>query len=54
MVYSNLISVSQAWVRQDKLPFELGIWGVHAVMFGLLLALFWHRLTLVKWWRLWR
>jgi lipopolysaccharide export system permease protein len=54
MLYSNLISVSQAWVRQGKLGFEIGIWGVHAVMFVLLVALFWHRLTLVKWWRLWR
>ncbi len=54
MIYSNLISVSQAWVRQGKLGFEIGIWGVHAAMFTLLLALFWHRLTLVKWWRLWR
>ena len=54
MIYSNLISVSQAWVRQGKLPFEIGIWGVHAAMFVLLLAMFWHRLTLVKWWRLWR
>lgn len=54
MIYSNLISVSQAWVRQGKLGFEIGIWGVHTVMFVLLLGLFWHRLTLVKWWRLWR
>jgi lipopolysaccharide export system permease protein len=54
MIYSNLISVSQAWVRQGRLGFEIGIWGVHAVMFALLLAMFWHRLTLVKWWRLWR
>lgn len=54
MIYSNLISVSQAWVRQGKLDFEIGIWGVHAAMFVLLLAMFWHRLTLVKWWRLWR
>ena len=54
MIYNNLISVSQAWVRQGRLSFEVGIWGVHALMFVLLLAMFWHRLTLVKWWRLWR
>jgi lipopolysaccharide export system permease protein len=54
MIYNNLISVSQAWVRQGKMPFELGMWGVHAAMLVLLLALFWHRLTLVKWWRLWK
>jgi lipopolysaccharide export system permease protein len=54
MIYSNLISVSQAWVRQGKLPFEIGVWCVHALMFALLLGMFWHRLTLVRWWRLWR
>src|SRR5690606_36966416 len=29
MIYSNLISLSQAWVARDKLPFELGVWSVH-------------------------
>ena len=53
MIYNNLISVSQAWVKQGKLPFELGIWSVHGLMLVLLLAMFWHRSTQVKWWRLW-
>ena len=54
MIYSNLLSVSQAWVRQGKVPFEIGIWGVHGLMLLLLVTMFWHRLNLVKWWRLWR
>ncbi|HTJ97568.1 MAG TPA: LPS export ABC transporter permease LptF [Rhodocyclaceae bacterium] len=54
MIYSNLISLSQAWVARGKLPFELGVWAVHVVMFALLIALFWRRLSLFSWGRLWR
>ena len=54
MIYNNLLSVSQAWVRQGKIPFEVGIWSVHALMLVLLLAMFWQRLSMVRWWRLWR
>ena len=54
MVYSNLISVSQAWVRQGRMPFELGLWAVHAVMLVILAVLFWRRLSVVSWMRLWR
>lgn len=54
MIYSNLISVSQAWVRQGRVPFEVGIWGVHLAMLVLLLLLFWRRLAVISWARLWR
>lgn len=54
MIYSNLISVSQAWVAQDKLPFEIGIWAVHVLMFVTLLLLFSRRLVVFSWGRLWR
>jgi lipopolysaccharide export system permease protein len=40
MIYSNLLSVSQAWVAQGKLPFEIGVWAVHVGMFVLLIVLF--------------
>ncbi len=43
MTYSNLISMTQAWVSQGRLAFYLGWWVVHAGMIFLLLALFWHR-----------
>ena len=45
-VYSNLISVSQAWVSQGKIPFHIGWWPVHAAMFALLLALFYRRMRI--------
>ncbi len=54
MTYSNLISISQAWVAQGRLSFEIGVWLVHAVMLVLLLALFSRRLVVFSWGRLWR
>lgn len=54
MIYSNLISVSQAWVRQGRLPFEVGLWAVHCAMLVILAALFWRRLSVISWARLWR
>jgi lipopolysaccharide export system permease protein len=46
MVYSNLISVSQAWVSQGKIPFHIGWWVVHVAMLLLLLALFYRRMSI--------
>jgi len=40
MLYSNLLSVSQARVAQGKLALGIGWWLVHAVMLTVLLALF--------------
>jgi lipopolysaccharide export system permease protein len=40
MAYSNLLSISQAWVSQGKLRFAIGWWLVHGVMVVLLVALF--------------
>jgi lipopolysaccharide export system permease protein len=54
MVYSNLVSVSQAWVAQGRLPFEVGLWAVHVLMFIGLLVLFSKRLMVFSWGRLWR
>lgn len=54
MIYSNLISVSQAWVASGRIRFELGVWSVHAFMFLLLLLLFWRRISISSWGRLWR
>ncbi len=54
MIYSNLVSVSQAWVAQGRLSFEVGIWAVHVLMFVGMVALFWRRISIVPWgWR-WR
>lgn len=43
MTYSNLLSVSQAWVAQGRMPFEVGVWAVHALMLAVLLLLLWKR-----------
>ena len=55
MIYSNLLSVSQAWVAQGKLRFEIGVWAVHIGMFLLLVVLFYHRQNPLAWGRVrWR
>src|SRR5688572_1414638 len=48
MVYSNLLSVSQARVAQGKLAFSTGWWLVHGVMLLVLLALFAQRQGLFR------
>jgi lipopolysaccharide export system permease protein len=48
MVYSNLLSVSQARVAQGKLAFSTGWWLVHAVMLVVLLVLFAQRMSLFR------
>lgn len=54
MIYSNLISVSQAWVIQGKLRFAVGIWAVHVAMFVALLLMFSRRIFVLSWGRMWR
>jgi lipopolysaccharide export system permease protein len=55
MVYSNLLSVCQAWVTQEKLRFGIGVWVVHVGMFLLLLVLFYRRQNPLAWGRMtWR
>jgi lipopolysaccharide export system permease protein len=49
MIYSNLLSVSQAWVAQEKIRFELGVWIIHFVMFLLLTLLFYYRQNPLVW-----
>lgn len=49
MIYSNLLSVSQAWVAQGKMRFEIGVWAVHVGMFLLLLVLFYRRQNPLAW-----
>ncbi|MBU6491321.1 MAG: LPS export ABC transporter permease LptF [Burkholderiales bacterium] len=42
--YTNLLSLSQAWVAQRTLPLALGVWLLHAVAMGAILAMYWRRL----------
>jgi lipopolysaccharide export system permease protein len=46
-VYLNLISITQAWVAQGRLRFELGWWVVHCCMLVVLLAMFYRRLAVL-------
>jgi len=52
MIYSNLLSVSQAWVAQGRVPFAIGVWAVHVLMLIVLLLLFWRRLQVFSPWRI--
>lgn len=54
MFYSNVVSISQAWVSQGKLPFEVGVWAVHGLMLVVLLLMLSRRLVVFSWGRLWR
>jgi lipopolysaccharide export system permease protein len=54
VIYSNLLSVSQAWVMQGRLAFEVGVWAVHLAMFVALLLLFSRRVLHLAWGRVWR
>ena len=46
MLYSNMISVTNAWVGQGKLSPGIGLWGIHAVMLTITLLMFYRRMTL--------
>ena len=48
VVYSNLLSVSQARVAQGRLDFGIGFWGVHIVMLVLLVVMFAQRMQLIR------
>ena len=50
-IYSNMISVSQAWVAQGKLSFWVGVWAAHALMLIPLLLLFYKRIVVRMPWR---
>jgi lipopolysaccharide export system permease protein len=52
MIYSNLISVSQAWVAQGKIRFDMGVWVIHAAMFLLLVLMLSRRQMVFSWRRL--
>lgn len=55
LIYSNFLSIAQAWVAQQKLSPLIGLWGVHAVMLAVLAGLFYRRLLLAPAFRLpWR
>jgi lipopolysaccharide export system permease protein len=52
MVYNNMMGVTTTWLAQSKVNVVLGLWGLHVVMIGLLVLLFYKRLTVFSWRRL--
>lgn len=48
VIYSNLISLSQAWVAQERIGFGVGVWVVHAGLAVVVAAMYWRRLTLPR------
>ena len=48
IVYSNLLSVSQARVAQGRMDFGVGWWLVHAGMVVLLVFMFAQRMQLIR------
>jgi lipopolysaccharide export system permease protein len=45
MVYTNLLSIFQAWVAQQKVGVVSGMWGVHMVMLAVVAMMFYLRLS---------
>ncbi|MBL8381498.1 MAG: LPS export ABC transporter permease LptF [Burkholderiales bacterium] len=45
LVYSNCLSITQAWVAQGRIGFASAWWLVHLAMVALLLALYYRRLA---------
>lgn len=52
MLYSNMISVTNAWVGQGKLSPGIGLWGIHALMLIVTAAMFYRRMSLLSWKRM--
>lgn len=51
LIYSNAISISQAWVAQGRLRFELAVLLPHLVVLGLMALMFYRRLAVSPFWR---
>jgi lipopolysaccharide export system permease protein len=45
MVYTNLLSIFQAWVTQQKIGVFFGMWTVHVVMLAMVAMMFYFRLS---------
>jgi lipopolysaccharide export system permease protein len=54
MVYSNLLSISQAWIAQSRISLATGLWSVHALMLVLLAVMFYRRLMVFSLFRFFR
>lgn len=39
IVFTNLINVGKSWITTGKVPVEVGLWWVHAIMLALVIFL---------------
>ncbi len=53
MFYNNMISVTNSWVGLQKIGVMTGLWGIHLLMFGVMLVMFYHRVSVFSW-RRWK
>jgi lipopolysaccharide export system permease protein len=44
-VYTNMLSIFQAWVMQQKIGVVFGMWAVHLVMLAMVAMMFYLRLS---------
>lgn len=49
LLYNNGLSVVQAWVQQERIPFSVGVWLVHAIVAAIVALLFVRRVYLQRW-----
>jgi lipopolysaccharide export system permease protein len=53
LVYNNMLSVMQAWIAQERIPFAIGVWVIHAIAIVLALFLTYRKMVLYTgfaWW----
>lgn len=49
MLYSNMMSMTNAWVGLGKLSPGIGLWGIHSLLLAIAATLFYWRMTLTSW-----
>ncbi len=49
MFYNNMISVTNTWVSRGSISPAAGLWGIHSLMFAVMLVLFYHRSSASAW-----
>jgi lipopolysaccharide export system permease protein len=51
LIYTNAISISQAWVARGQMGFQWALWLPHLTMCVVLVGLFYRRLSVYRFWR---
>jgi lipopolysaccharide export system permease protein len=51
LIYTNAISICQAWVARGQMAFQFALWAPHLTMGVVLVALFYRRLSVYRFWR---